>query len=64
MLSLSDQQLQLIMKHARLLPVEKRDLFLRRFTSHMKLLGPRRRDDAAVNEAVRSAITGLMHEVA
>jgi hypothetical protein len=61
-LGLTDSQLRLVMDRAAILPVEKRDVFLRRIAAHLKLKW--KFDDAAVSEAVSAAIIGLIHEVA
>jgi len=61
-ISLSDQQLKLVMDRATMLPVEKRELFLQRVAARLNLHW--KFDDAAVSAAVSAAIIGLMHEVA
>jgi hypothetical protein len=61
-LGLTDHQLKLVMQAARPLPVEKRDVFLRRIAARLKLEG--RFTDADVAKAATEAIFGLMHEVA
>jgi hypothetical protein len=61
-LGLTDHQMKLVMDRAAILPVEKRDVFLKRIAAQLKLKW--KFDDAAVAEAVSAAIMGLIHEVA
>ena len=60
MLSLSDQQLKIVMDRAAMLPIEKSELFLQRLAAQLKLRW--KYDDATVSAAVSSALIGLLHE--
>ena len=58
--SLTDHQMQTVMLAARSLPVEKRDVYLRRLASLLQFHGGRRHDDVAV--AVQLALAGLIQK--
>jgi len=58
-LSLSDEQMQVVMLAVASLPAEKRDLFLRRVASLLRFRGGRRHGDTDVKIAVRLAIATL-----
>ena len=58
-LSLSDEQMQVVMLAVASLPTEKRDLFLRRFASLLRFGGGRRHGDTDVKIAVRLALAVL-----
>ena len=55
-LSLSDEQIQVVMLAVASLPTEKRDLFLRRVVSLLRFRGGRQHDDTDVKNAVRLAL--------
>jgi hypothetical protein len=60
MISLSDNQLKILLDAARPLPVEKRDVYLRRIAAMLILRGGYGcYDDADVTDAARLALTGL-----
>jgi hypothetical protein len=63
MISLSDNQLAIVQHTARLLPVEKRDVFLQRVGA---ILLQRRQhfDDGDVADAVELALCGLVQRAA
>jgi hypothetical protein len=58
-LSLSDEQMQVVMLAVASLPTEKRDLFLRRVASLLRFRGGRRHGDTDVTIAVRLALAAL-----
>jgi len=58
-LSLSDEQMQVVMLAVASLPTEKRDLFLRRVASLLRFRGGRRQGDTDVKIAVRLALAAL-----
>ena len=62
MLALSDDQLTVVMTAAGGLPVEKRSLFLERVAARLQLCG--RFTDADLDDAVRTALCGLVQESA
>lgn len=63
MVSLSDRQLEIVQHTARLLPVEKRDVFLQRVGA---VLAQRLKDfdDGDVADAVELALCGLVQTAA
>jgi len=63
-LGLSDAQLKQITTIAVALPVEKRAVLLERVASYCRMRGLYRPDDAEIDAALRSALTGLVHEPA
>ena len=62
MVSLSDAQLANVMQTARVVPVEKRDVYLQRIAAMLALRG--RFTDADVADVARLALTGLAHQPA
>jgi hypothetical protein len=62
MLALSDAQLTVVMTAAGGLPVEKRTLFLERVAARLRLRD--RFTDADFDDAVRTALRGLIQESA
>jgi hypothetical protein len=62
MLALSDTQLAIVMTAAGGLAVEKRALFLERVAARLQLHG--RFTDADLDDAVRTALSGLIQESA
>ena len=62
MISLSDAQLQTVMLAAGTVPVERRDLYLQRVGSMLKLRG--RFDDSDVVVVVELALAGLVQQTA
>jgi hypothetical protein len=58
-LSLSDEQMQVVMLAAASLPTEKKDLFLQRLASLLRFHGGRRHGDTDVTIAVRLALAVL-----
>ena len=63
MISLTNRQLQTVMNAARMLPVEKRDLYLQRIAAMLNMRGRRFSDDDLI-EITRLAATGLAHQPA
>ena len=63
MLALSAAQLALVMTAAGGLPVEKRSVFLERVAAWLRLHGPHF-TDADLDDAVRTALTGLIQSAA
>jgi hypothetical protein len=59
MISLTDYQLKIVMDAARLMPVEKRDLYLQRIAAMLALRG--RFSDSDVADVARLAASGLAH---
>jgi hypothetical protein len=65
MIGLTDSQLAAVMDAARPLPVEKRDVYLRRIAAMLILRGGYGRyDDADVIDAAKLALTGLAQQPA
>jgi hypothetical protein len=65
MVSLTDHQLQAVMDAARPLPVEKRDVYLRRIAAMLILRGGYGRyDDADVTDVAKLAMAGLAQQPA
>jgi hypothetical protein len=62
MISLSDEQLRVVMTAARGLSPERRDIFLQRIFSMLKLRG--HFDDSDLNEVVQLALCGLAQQPA
>ena len=60
MLGLTDNQLQIVTNAARILPVEKRDLYLQRLAAMLTLRGGGRFTDADVADVARLAMAGLV----
>jgi hypothetical protein len=63
-LKLTDDQLSAVMDAARLLPSDKRGGFLERVSAYLGQIGYLRVGDADVQDAVRLALQGLVHESA
>jgi hypothetical protein len=59
MIGLTDYQLKIVMHAARLMPVEKRDLYLQRIAAMLALRG--RFTDNDVDDVARLAACGLVH---
>jgi hypothetical protein len=64
MLSLSSQQLQIVMQGAGNLPVEKRDLYLRRIAAMLAIRGRGHFNDDDVADVTKLALTGLARQPA
>ena len=64
MIGLTDTQLAIVMGAARVLPVEKRDIFLQRIAAMLALRGRGRFTDTNVAEVAQLALTGLAHQPA
>ena len=62
MIGLTDTQLKIVMNAARLLPVEKRDIFLQRIAAMLALRGRGRFTDTDVADVAHLALCGLVHE--
>ena len=61
MIGLTDTQLKIVMSSARVLPVEKRDVFLQRIAAMLALRGRGRFTDTDVADVAQLALTGLAH---
>ena len=61
MLSLTDNQLRTVMDMARMLPVEKRDLYLQRIAAMLTMRGRGHFGDHDVQEVTALALCGLVH---
>jgi hypothetical protein len=59
---IADRHLDTVMAAARLLPLEKRDLFLQRIAAALTLRGCDRFNDADVAEVVQLALRGLIQQ--
>ena len=64
MVSLTDSQLAAIMNAARMLPVEKRDIFLQRIAAMLALRGRGRFTDTDVADVAQLALAGLIQTAA
>jgi hypothetical protein len=64
MLGLTDYQLGTVMDMARSLPVEKRDVYLRRIAAMLTMRGHGHFGDADVTDVVRLASCGLAQQPA
>ena len=64
MLGLTDNQLQSIMDAARTLPVEKRDVYLRRIGAMLTMRGRGHVTDGDVTDVARLAMAGLVQTAA
>jgi hypothetical protein len=64
MIGLTDTQLGIVMSVARVLPVEKRDIFLQRIAAMLTMRGHGHFDDSDMTEIARLALTGLAHQPA
>ena len=61
MMGLTDSQLAAVMDAARILPVEKRDIYLQRM---LTMRGRGHFNDADVSDVAKLALTGLAHQPA
>jgi hypothetical protein len=64
MIALTDSQLRIVMDAARMLPIEKRDLYLRRIAAMLTLRGRGHFNDADVTNVAQLALRGLMQQAA
>jgi hypothetical protein len=64
MLGLTDNQLRTVMDTARMLPVEKRDVYLQRIAAMLVLRGRGRFNDADVTDVAQLAMAGLVQQAA
>ena len=64
MLGLSDNQLATVMEGARILPVEKRSVYLQRIASMLTMRGRGHFNDADVTDVAKLALTGLAQQPA
>jgi hypothetical protein len=64
MIGLTDHQLKIVMRAARVLPVEKRDLYLQRIAAMLALRGRGRFNDADVADVAQLAMAGLVQQTA
>jgi len=62
MLSLSSQQLHIVMQGAGTLPVEKRDLYLQRIAAMLAIRGRGHFNDDDVADVAKLALTGLARQ--
>jgi hypothetical protein len=60
MIGLTDIQLKIVMNAARMLPVEKRDVYLQRIAAILALRGRGRFTDTDVADVARLALAGLV----
>jgi hypothetical protein len=61
MIALTDSQLKVVMDAARTLPVEKRDVYLKRIAAMLALRGRGHFGDGDVHEVTALALCGLVH---
>jgi hypothetical protein len=59
MLGLTDSQLTTVMDMARVLPVEKRSIYLKRIAAMLMMRGRGHFNDADVGDVAKFALTGL-----
>ena len=64
MIALNDAQLKTVMTAAAQVPHEKRDLYLQRVAAMLTLRGRGHFTDSDVNNAVKLALVGMVHEAA
>ena len=64
MIGLTDNQLKIVMDAARLVPVEKRDIFLQRIAAMLALRGRGRFTDTDVADVAQLAMAGLIQQAA
>ena len=64
MIGLTDTQLQVVMRAARSIPVEKRDTFLQRIAAMLALRGRGRFTDTDVADVAHLALCGLVQQTA
>jgi hypothetical protein len=62
MLGLTDNQLTTVMGMARMLPVEKRDLYLQRIAAMLMMRGRGHFNDSDVAEMTKLAVAGLVQQ--
>jgi hypothetical protein len=60
MLELTDSQLATVMDAARILPIEKRSVYLQRIAQMLKMRGPGHFNDADVSDVAKLALAGLV----
>jgi len=60
MIGLTDTQFKIVMNAARLLPVEKRDIFLQRIAAMLAVRGRGRFTDTDVADVAQLALAGLI----
>ena len=63
-LGLTDTQLATVMDVARMLPVEKRDVYLRRIGAMLTMRGRGHFNDVDVTDVAKLALTGLAQQPA
>ncbi len=63
MIALNDTQLQTVMAAAADLPVEKRELFLKRIEAARRFMHRGQFNDAELNATINVALRGLRHDV-
>jgi hypothetical protein len=61
MVSLTDTQLATVMDAARTLPVEKRDIYLRRIAAMLAQRGRGHFSDSDVSDVAKLALAGFVH---
>ena len=61
MLGLTDNQLRVVMDAAHMVPVEKRDVYLRRIAAMLTMRGRGHVGDHDVQEVTALALCGLVH---
>jgi hypothetical protein len=64
MIGLTDSQLQVVMRAARSISVEKRDIFLQRIAAMLALRGRGRFTDTDVADVAQLALAGLIQTAA
>ena len=64
MLGLTDSQLTTVMDMARVLPVEKRSIYLKRIAAMLMMRGRGHFNDADVGDVAKLALTGLAQQPA
>ena len=62
MIALTDNQLKIVTDAARMVPVERRDIFLQRVGAMLRMRG--RFTDADVSDVAKLALTGLAQQPA
>lgn len=63
-MGLTDSQLATVMDAARTLPVEKRDLYLRRLAAMLSMRGRGHFGDSDVSDVAKLALAGLVQQTA
>jgi hypothetical protein len=64
MIGLTDTQLEIVMGAARVLPVEKRDVYLQRIAAMLAVRGRGRFTDTDVADVAHLALAGLVQQTA